>query len=80
MEPLVNVAGLMSADGGSKLKPTPVVSKFSFDAIKVAHLTQQPMCDERVLVTRLIKLPSGVRPARCQLDVLFVAGKAGLRN
>ena len=27
---------------------------------------------------RLVKLPSGVRPARCQLDVLFVADKTGV--
>jgi hypothetical protein len=38
------------------------------------------MSDERVLVTCLEKLPSGVRAARDQLDALFVAGKAGVRG
>ena len=58
---LVNRSGLMSADGSSKLRPTPVVSKFSFDTIKVADLAQDPMGDERVLVTPLVKLPSCMR-------------------
>ena len=58
MEPLVNRPGLMGTDGGSQLLATPVISKFSFDAIKVADLAQQPTGDERVLVPRLVKLPS----------------------
>jgi hypothetical protein len=64
MEPLVNRPRLMSADGSSKLRTTLVGPKASFDAIKMADLAQQPVGDAWLLVTRLVKLSSGVRPAR----------------
>ena len=78
MEPLVNGAGLMSTYSASQFWTTPVVPELSLHTVEVADLAQQPTGDERVLVTRLVKLPSGVRPAGRELDVLFVAGEAGV--
>ena len=76
MEPLVNRPGLMGTDAGSQLRATPVIPKFSFDAIKVADLAQEPAGHQRVLRTRLIKLPTRMRPARGQCDALLAPGKA----
>src|SRR5271170_1985709 len=80
MEPLVNGACLMSTDGCPQLWTTPVVPEFALHPVEMADLAQQPMGNKWVLVARLIKLPSCMCPAPGQLDVLFVAGEAGIRR
>ena len=46
----------------------PLLSKFLFDAVKVAHLAQQPTDQAGSLRERLVELASDVRPAACQRD------------
>jgi hypothetical protein len=60
MEPLVNGPGLISANHATQSRTTSTPAEFSLNVVEVSDLAQEPVGDAGILLTRFVKLPTGM--------------------